>query len=217
MVKPRKAALRASDRDREAALDLLREAAVDGRLTVEELAERAERTEGARTHGELAAITGDLGPLRGAVAASGPLARGELVDRHRAVLSSMRRNGRWQLAPRSRFAATLGSIELDLRQAVLPGPEVEIEVVARLGSVRVLLPEGVDLHVTGRVAAGSCTVHSGSDELPLGAPVVRVHAAGALGSVDVRSCPRVVDRLKAGMRRFANDLLSSPPPGAGGP
>ena len=47
----------ASDSNRETALALLREASVDGRLTIEELAERAELVSAARTRDEVADAT----------------------------------------------------------------------------------------------------------------------------------------------------------------
>ncbi|HEY6775995.1 MAG TPA: DUF1707 domain-containing protein [Thermoleophilaceae bacterium] len=52
--------LRASDGDRERAVDELRAHAADGRLTVEELEERVQRALAARTLGELADLTRDL-------------------------------------------------------------------------------------------------------------------------------------------------------------
>jgi hypothetical protein len=58
---------RASDAEREAAADRLRVAAGDGRLDPQELEERLEAAYGARTVGELEALTGDLpAPARAA-------------------------------------------------------------------------------------------------------------------------------------------------------
>src|SRR3954468_24129681 len=50
----------ASDADRDIALALLREASVDGRLTLEDLAQRAELVHGARTRDDVAAATAGL-------------------------------------------------------------------------------------------------------------------------------------------------------------
>jgi hypothetical protein len=56
---------RVSDADRERAIDVLKEAFAEGRLTREEHAERVGRAYGSRTYAELAAVSGDLpaGPL----------------------------------------------------------------------------------------------------------------------------------------------------------
>jgi Domain of unknown function (DUF1707)/2TM domain len=56
--------LRASDGDRDVAVDELRAHAADGRLTVEELEDRVQRALAARTLGDLADLTRDL-PDRG--------------------------------------------------------------------------------------------------------------------------------------------------------
>jgi uncharacterized protein DUF1707/cell wall-active antibiotic response 4TMS protein YvqF len=194
---------RATDSEREQAVELLRDAAVDGRLTVEELAERADLAHRARTHEELAAVTADLA---GAPSLSAPAREPE---RHTAVLGSIERRGRWRLAARNRFVAVLGSIELDLRQAVLPGPEVELDCVAVLGSVEVLVPEGVEVEVSGSVVLGSRDVRVEGDAPATGAPVVRIRAAGAFGSIEVRSRPRVADELRA---RILERVAPPPPP-----
>ncbi|MBB4662054.1 DUF1707 domain-containing protein [Conexibacter arvalis] len=205
--------LRASDADRDRVIALLREASVDGRLTVEELAERAEQAEDARTVAQLQSIVADLLPAGASIPVAplgGGLAEVTTVERHRAVLASLQRRGRWQLAPRSRFVATLGSIELDLRQAIMPGPEVEIELKAVLGSCHLLVPEGTDVRVSGGNALGSCELHLGSEAPPPGAPIVHVIVAGALGSVEVRSQNRFADRIKQEAKRFAQRLMESP-------
>jgi hypothetical protein len=53
-------AMRASDQDRESAAELLREAYVEGRLSREELDERAAAAYSATTRGELRDLTADL-------------------------------------------------------------------------------------------------------------------------------------------------------------
>lgn len=192
---------------------LLREASVDGRLTVEELADRAEQAEDARTHAQLREIVADLlpgGVLPVAPAGTGT-GRSDAVERHRALLSSVERRGRWQLAPRSRYAATLGSIHLDLRQAIMPGPEVEIELKAVLGSCHLLVPEGTDVRVSGGNALGSCELHLGSEAPPPGAPVVHVIVRGTLGLVEVRSEARFADRIRQEAKRLAKRLMEPPP------
>jgi hypothetical protein len=193
-------------------LALLRQASVDGRLTVEELADRAEGAHDARTLDELTAITGDLVPGGGLPTASvGPGEPGDAVEQHRATLSSLERRGRWRLARRSRFVALLGSVRLDLRQALMPGPEIEIEIKTVLGSAELLVPPGTDVRVSGGNTLGSCELHLGAEAPPPGAPIVRVVVAGALGSVEVRCEPRLGERLKSEAARLARRLIEPPP------
>jgi hypothetical protein len=198
--------LLASDADRDIALALLREAAVDGRLTIEDLAARAELVHAARTRDDVAAATAGLAPAAAVEQAE---------QRHRAVLGSVVRDGRWTLAPRNRFVAVLGTVRLDLRNAVLPGPTVEIDAVPVLGTVEILVPEGVHVEVTGGGLLSSQQLRL-PGPAPAGAPVVRIRAGGAVGTLRVLCKPRLVDQLKETARRLAArrvaDRLSSPPP-----
>lgn len=207
--------LRASDDDREQVISLLRQASVDGRLTVEELADRAELAQDARTYDELALITADLLPggalpvTPSGVGGAGPL--GERVEQHRATLSSLDRRGRWRIARRSRYVATLGSVQLDLRQAIMPGPEIEIELKAVLGSAELLVPPGTDVRVSGGNVLGSCELHLGGEAPPPGAPIVHVVLGGALGSVEVRCEPRLGERIKQEAKRLADRWMTPSP------
>lgn len=193
---------RAGDADREATLALLREATVDGRLTVDELAERAADTHAARTHAQLDAVTADLAPSA-AVRLTGPapVARpagpaGGPPEVHRTRFSLRRHTGRRALAAVSRFEVTLGNVHLDLRDVVLPGPEVDIEVHAVLGWVQVIVPEGVEVRMLGDGALFNREVHLRPTPVPPGAPVVRLRVSGVLGSVSVRSRPRPAPRAR---------------------
>ncbi|HEX5618341.1 MAG TPA: DUF1707 domain-containing protein [Solirubrobacteraceae bacterium] len=182
----------ATDAERDTALALLREASVDGRLTVEDLAERAELVHAARTREDLAAATSGL--------ERAPAPPAGDIDRQRALLSSVRREGRWRLAPRSRFSAVLGSVTLDLRQAVLPGPDVEIDVQAILGSVTVVVPEGVEVDVSGMGILSSEDLRV-EGTAPAGAPRIRIRHSGLMGSLSVSSRLGLTDEIKAQLRR----------------
>jgi hypothetical protein len=61
--------MRASDADREAVADTLRDAHAEGRLTLEEFEERLDRALAAKTIGELATLTQDLPALNGSIQA----------------------------------------------------------------------------------------------------------------------------------------------------
>jgi hypothetical protein len=61
-------AILASDTERERSVGVLRDAVVEGRLTLEEFSERVEQVQTARTDRELAVLTADL-PAPGAPSA----------------------------------------------------------------------------------------------------------------------------------------------------
>jgi hypothetical protein len=204
---------RVGDAERERAVDVLREASVDGRLTLEELAERAELAHAARTRDELAAVTADLAPVPAEATALVPAA--PEPERHRVVCSALRRFGRYALPPRTRYALVFGTLQLDLREAVLAGPAAEIEVRNVFGTATLIVPEHVDVQVVGGAAFGTSDVRLPPELPPPGAPVVRVRVSGLGGTVRVRTTPPLRDVLRdqfAGAARQLVDRLSQPPP-----
>lgn len=172
--------LRASDGDREHVVEVLREAVGEGRLTLEEYEERADKAYNAKTLGELATLTADLPgqherqPLP--ALDSGPIT---------AIFSNVKRNGRWLVPSHLRVTAALGEVKLDLCDAVLQGREVTIEVWALLGNVEIVVPEGVDVQLRGTAIAATkeSKMASVADSR---APRVIVEATCVLASVKVR-------------------------------
>jgi uncharacterized protein DUF1707 len=71
--------LRASHAEREQAIESLKDAFVDGRLTMDELDARAGRALAARTCAELAVLTADLPPATGSAHPPAPVRRSSLA------------------------------------------------------------------------------------------------------------------------------------------
>jgi hypothetical protein len=172
---------RASDDDRERAVERLRQASVDGRLDLEELAERTERAQLARTKDELQTITSDLGRASALVPAD--------PERNRVLVSAHRRNGRWRPAPSSRYTNVCGTVELDLRRAILPGPELDLDIRSWFGTTTIIVPEGVEVELTGGGLGATRTVDVEGEPGP-DAPVIRIRTRGPFGTLRVRSRPR---------------------------
>jgi hypothetical protein len=156
--------LRASDADRERVAEVLRDALAEGRLDMEEFEERLGATYKARTYAELAPITRDL-PVPGVVApspvsfAKEPVESGSWAGRivggegtstgAFAVLSGFERRGRWTVPKRFNCFVFCGGGEIDLREANFADREVEINCVAIMGGVQVIVPPGVEVVVRG--------------------------------------------------------------------
>lgn len=87
---------------------------------------------------------------------------------------------------------TLGGIELDLRDAVLPAEGAELRLSATLGGIEVTLPTGWDVRVEASGTLGG-TDDRTAPAAP-GAPVLRVRTECVLGGVELRSDPRTVAR-----------------------
>jgi hypothetical protein len=111
-------AVRASDAEREAAVARLQNAAGEGRLALDELAERLDSALTAATRGELEALTADL-PAQPAEVLPAPKARRWIV----AVLGGGMHAGRWRIATRCTVVNVLGGADLDLTGAVVEGSE----------------------------------------------------------------------------------------------
>ena len=94
--------LRISDSDRQKVADVLRDAAGEGRIDLEELDERLELTWGAKTYADLVPITADLhlpahphpaSRTRAPYDRPGSGRRARLVDRHHGRSASARASG----------------------------------------------------------------------------------------------------------------------------
>jgi hypothetical protein len=181
-VVDRPPAIRASDAERERAADLLRDAAAEGRLTFEELADRVEAAAGATTRDELARLTADLPVPAGALGAAPRAA----PVREVRVLGDLRRSGVWVVPAESRWKTVVGDIVLDLRQARVTAAEVTIEARTILGDIQLLVPEGVAVEVRSRVLLGSVRQHARQEAAP-GAPRVILTGGTLVGDVRVRA------------------------------
>ena len=141
--------LRASDAERERAVEILRAAAGDGRLTLEELAERVEGALVAKTRDALEPLTADLpAPARGTDAA----ATGTRWTV--GIMGGGDRKGRWRIASRSTVVNVMGGADLDLRDALIDSNETVITVVSIMGGSDIIVPEGVEVELGGFALMG---------------------------------------------------------------
>jgi Domain of unknown function (DUF1707)/Cell wall-active antibiotics response 4TMS YvqF len=170
--------LRASDADRERVIELLTQAASDGRLTLSEHAERAERAYAARTLGELAELTTDL---------AAPSAQPIRLDGRKpiaGIFGRERRDGRWVVPERLAVSAVFGEVVLDLREAVLQSQRVTLLATVLGGTLQLIVPDGVAVEVTGSAALSRRTA-TGVAPVPDGTPVIEVRAFSFCGRVKV--------------------------------
>ena len=120
----RRAAIRASDADRDRIADILRDALAEGRLDAEEHSERIDAVYRAKTVGELEPLVRDLPAARTApgdatrVRVRRPSAPAGPAENLVAVFSSSTRKGRWRVGRRTNAFALFGSVEIDLTEAL---------------------------------------------------------------------------------------------------
>lgn len=174
-------AVRASDADRERTVELLRHHSVDGRLTLEEFAERMARAYDAKTQDELEQLTRDL-PVE---TTASPARRRRATRWIVSVMGGVNRRGRFRLGAHTYAVSIMGGMNVDLRQAELEEPEVTITVVSFMGGANIIVPEGVDVELTGIAIMGGKSYRPGKQPPPPGAPLVRVRVFSVMGGVSV--------------------------------
>jgi hypothetical protein len=173
-------AMRVSDADRELVVTRLNEATAEGRLSLEEFGDRVSQALASRTRGELDVVVRDL-PVAGGSPAP-------VVGSDRLVVSStpvgaVKRSGRWRLHRDMKLGAVVGAVKLDLRHAQLPAAEVRLHVEAVIGSVKVWIPRGIEVEVSGSTVIGSRSVEE--DVAPPHAPLLRLRVDTVVGSVKI--------------------------------
>jgi hypothetical protein len=135
--------LRASHADRDKVVELLQEAAGDGRLSADELDDRLERALTARTYAELAPLTADLPTKPGAGVA--PVVRAvaaNVTPKDRVKIhvrgSSTERKGAWVVPKELDILSRGGSVTLNFTEAVITEPALRITADVRGGNLRLI-------------------------------------------------------------------------------
>lgn len=194
--------LRASDADREQVADRLREAAVDGRITMDELEQRLETAYTSTTHAQLRPLTRDLAAPD--APATAPTAR-ELVGgapgrrrRSIVVMSGSNRRGRWVVPARFSVFAFWGGVQLDLREAILTERETVIRADAVMAGIEIIVPQDVAVHVEGVGFMGAFDEAPGTVPPPPGAPVIRITGIAFWAGVAVKRTPTYIPRKERG-------------------
>ena len=178
--------VRVSDAEREAIVDRLNDATAEGRLTLEEFSERVTAALAARTQGDLDALVADLPSQTRGYPARPAAVGGERTSKV-ALVGSVKRSGRWRLDRDMAIGVIVGSVKLDLRQAEIAASVVDMHVYTTLGSVKIWIPHGVSVEISGATVLGSRTI---AEDAPLPrAPLVRLRIDTVVGSVKVYRRP----------------------------
>ena len=164
-------------------LALLADAVSDGRLTIDEHAERVQRACTARTLGELADLTADL-----VVASAQPvrLDGGRVIS---GIFGPARRDGRWVVPETLTVNALFGEVEVDLTEAILQAPRVQLLATVIGGRLRLVVPDGVSVVVTAPAVLGR---RRGGTPPPVtpDMPVIEVRGMVLGGEIIVRTPPK---------------------------
>jgi hypothetical protein len=188
--------LRASDADRDRAASVLNEALADGRLDVQEHADRLDVLYAAKTHGEIVPVLDDL-PAPGSAPhppvprEDGTVATGQ-ASKIVAVFSGATRKGQWHVEPNVSVVAVFGGVELDFRDAKLSQREITINAMAVFGGISIVVPPEMCVTDSGSAVFGGREIDARGDtgSADPQAPVLRLTGACVFGGIDVKHKPR---------------------------
>ncbi|MGH3202032.1 MAG: DUF1707 SHOCT-like domain-containing protein [Streptosporangiaceae bacterium] len=181
--------LRVSDAERDATIHSLGDHAAVGRLTLDELEDRAGQALTAKTRGELAALTSDL-PQQATPTADVAVPRTRKPVRWMvAIMGGSQRRGRFRAVGQVNSVSIMGGDEIDLREAVIEGGELTFNMFALMGGATLYVPDSVDLEVSGFSLMGGHT-ELGSQRSPRpGAPVIHVRSWNLMGGATIYRLP----------------------------
>ena len=182
--------LRISDADRHQVAELLRQAAGEGRIDLDELDERLEAAFAAKTYADLVPITVDLptqpitqahAPTRGTTPAT------TTYETSLALLGGASRKGAWLVPERHTAFSMMGGVDLDLREATFAAREVTIVANTIMGAVDIVVDAHTVVIVDGVGLMGSFEQARDRVEAQLtpDSPVVRVKGFALMGAVTV--------------------------------
>jgi len=188
------------DEAREKVIDILSESFAQDLVSIEEFERRVTLAQQAGTIPELGtAIEGLRAGARGPQAARGdelatlpriaadlPAGRIRPTDRAVAIFGETNRSGAWIPARRNTLVAVMGSMELDLREALLGPGETAFTVTAVMASVEVIVPPGLHIECSGSAILGSFEHQEMRSMLATGdMPMVRIDGFSVLSSVEI--------------------------------
>lgn len=195
--RPDPARMRISDEDRHKVAEILREAAGEGRLDIDELDERLESTYSARTYADLVPITADL-PIRGQTRAPVPRPQPQSPNlpapRHESTISVMggsSRKGLWEVGEKHTAFAMWAGIDLDLREARFTSRETVIYANAIWAGIDIIVNEHTHVIVDGIGIMGGFDQARDKVSPDIGpdSPVVRVKGVALMAGVTVQRKP----------------------------
>ncbi|MGJ6964319.1 DUF1707 SHOCT-like domain-containing protein [Streptosporangium sp. G11] len=139
--------IRVSDGERDRVVHQLQQAFADGRLTPGEMEERLERALTARSHGDLLPVVADLPDGPDDSDDSDGSDGSDDVLRLASTGGRIRRSGDWQVPRLLRVESEYGGVRLDLSQALVRHPRIDIELRLTYGSAAIVLPPGATANV----------------------------------------------------------------------
>lgn len=204
--------MRASDADREAIAERLRDGFAEGRLDTEEFEQRLDAVYASRTLSELRPLVRDL-PQPGEGTRELSVRDTETAPASRwagrfgakptsrfgvAVMGGFTRKGRWTMPRVFNCLALMGGGDVDLRDARFEEREVHLRAFALMGGVDIVVPHDAEVEINGFGIMGGFDDSATGEGVPEG-PRIVISGLAFCGGVEVRrKPPREAKRLGGG-------------------
>lgn len=179
---------RVSDADRERAADFVQAALSDGLIGLDEIDERVGAVMSARTRGDLEAALIHLPGADAALATprqAVPATSGDEPTTIGGTHARLERTGHWTVPAHLVVTLAYSSLELDLMEAELPGPEILVEVDLTHSRLRVVVPDDIRVVATGLEQNGSRVRIESPDDPPSPRAVIRLTGPMNWGRISV--------------------------------
>jgi hypothetical protein len=181
---------RVSDAEREDVVSLLSAACAEGRLTLEEMGGRVSAAYSAVTRADLEPLTVDLPagaaqPLTAAAVPAGE--RPKTKKKWLVTVMGELKRGVSRLPEHTVVVTVMGESKIDLRNAVVDSPEIELRMYLMMGEQVVIVPEGVEVEVTGFVFMGEKKVDVDEIRPRPGVPRLHIRVIGMMGEIKIRT------------------------------
>jgi hypothetical protein len=184
--------VRVSDAEREQVVDLLSAACAEGRLTLEEMGGRVSAAYSSVTRADLEPLTVDLPATTGATT----LATAASVPANVAVKTKKKwlvtvmgelKRGISRLPDHTVVVTVMGESKLDLRHALIDSAEIELRMYLVMGEQQIIVPEGVEVEVSGFVFMGEKHVDVADIRPRPGVPRLHIRVVGIMGEIKIRT------------------------------
>jgi hypothetical protein len=108
------------------------------------------------------------------------------TERITTILGEEKRDGRWEVPARLEVVCFLGSVRLDFTEAIVRAREVVVQIGVVLGSVTLVVPEGIDVRIEPGANLLGERKHRLTGPVTPGGPIYHVRGFVVLGDVTVR-------------------------------
>ncbi|MFH8407014.1 DUF1707 domain-containing protein [Streptomyces sp. NPDC018019] len=168
-----------SEEDRETAVQRLKAAYADERISHEEMDERLDRVLTARTGSELASALASL-----------PEGKADTTSTIAAAGGRIRRSGAWRVPRHLKIESAFGKVHLDLSRAVIGHPVVDIELQLGTGGARITVPHDAIVDVEALRNGWKDLRYKSPSQVRPGGPKIRISGTVGFGRVKIRHARR---------------------------